>query len=118
MMLVPNRTTVTSPVAVVHSAARVGLIVERRPGRRVRFRGTVHPAAPNGTASLQRQARGGGWVTVRRVRLTPDGARSRYAMTLRARRNGGVYRVLVAPRDGGAHARGVSRVRVVAPLRG
>ncbi|HEY3189891.1 MAG TPA: hypothetical protein VGJ70_20545, partial [Solirubrobacteraceae bacterium] len=109
---------VVSPVAAVHSAARVGLIAERRPGRRVRFRGSVRPVAPNGTASLQRQTSAGEWKTVRRVRLTVDGVRSRYAMTVRARRDGGVYRVLIAPRDGGAHARGISRERTVAPLRG
>ena len=113
-----TRTAVASPVAVVHCAARVGLIAERLRGRRVRFRGTVRPAAPSGTASLQRQAVGGGWVTVRRVRVTSDGARSRYAIQVRGRRAGGVYRVLVAPRDGGAHARGMSRERAIAPLRG
>ncbi|HEY3021599.1 MAG TPA: hypothetical protein VGJ32_15485 [Solirubrobacteraceae bacterium] len=112
-----TRAPVESPIAVVHSAARVGLIAERRPGRRVRFRGTVRPVAPNGTASLQRRTPAGAWVTVRRVRLRRDGARSRYAMTVRARRDGGVYRVLAAPRDGGAHARGISRERAVTPLR-
>src|SRR5439155_455243 len=43
-----TRTAVASPVAVVHCAARVGLIAERLRGRRVRFRGTVRPAAAGG----------------------------------------------------------------------
>jgi len=102
---------VASPVAVARSAPRVGFIAQRVRGRRVRVRGTVHPLAPHGTASLQRRLTGGRWVTVRRVALAADGARSRYAMVVHRRRGGGTYRVMVSPRDGGAHARGFSRVR-------
>jgi hypothetical protein len=104
---------VVSPVAVARSAPRVGFIAQRVRGRRVRVRGTVHPLAPHGTASLQRRLAGGRWVTVRRVALTADAARSRYAMVVRRRRGGGTYRVMVSPRDGGAHARGFSRVRAL-----
>ena len=118
-MRVTTRTSpsVTSPVAVVRSVTRVGLTAERRRGRRVRFRGIVRPAAPRGFASLQRRTSSGAWVRVRRAALRRDGVRSRYSMTVRARRAGGRYRVVVTPRDGGAHSPGTSRERVVAPLR-
>jgi hypothetical protein len=108
-----NVAPVSSPVAVARSVARVGLIAERRSGRRVRFRGSVRPLLTSGTASLQRQTSAGRWTTVRRVRLSRDGSRSRYAMTVRARRGGGRYRVKVTPHDGGAHASGYSRERLL-----
>jgi hypothetical protein len=113
-----NAPPLSSPVSVAHSVPRVGLVAERRPGRRVRFRGSVRPGLAGGTASLQRISPARRWVTVRRVRLRADGSRSRYAMTVRARRDGGRYRVKVTPHDGGAHAGGYSRERFVAALRG
>jgi hypothetical protein len=103
-----------SPSATVRSVPRVGLTAERRKGRRVRFHGSIRPLARKGTASLQRRA-GGRWVTVRRVHLRAAGVRSRYSITTRRRSDRSTYRVMVSPNDGGAHVRGYSRERTVAP---
>ena len=107
-------TALFSPGATVRSVPRVGLTAERRTGHRVRFHGSVRPLLSRGTASLQRRA-GGRWTTVKRVHLRRDGVRSRYSVTTRRRSDRSTYRVMVSPNDGGAHARGYSRERVVAP---
>jgi hypothetical protein len=101
--------------ALVRSVPKVGLIAAR--GRRVRFRGSVRPLLTQGTASLQRVSASGRWVTVRRVRLVRSGVRSRFSLSVRARRSDARYRVKVTPHDGGAHASGYSRERLVAGRR-
>lgn len=96
------------------SEAVVGLMPVRvMRGGRMRFTGTVWPGLRDATASLQRRT-ADGWRTVVRSRMstttvTRTRSRSRYAITIR--RRPGTWRVLIVPRDGGAHAIGISRVR-------
>jgi hypothetical protein len=103
--------TATSPEAAVAVRWRVGLRVsDRTPrrGARVRFRGVVKPAHPEGAVLVQRRTRHG-WRTVRRTTLrTGTDTRSSYSVRVRIR-HGGRYRVEV-PGDG-AHETGHSRAR-------
>jgi hypothetical protein len=109
---VVTRTTVAaaSPPATATVALEVGLRVLRGHRRSVRVTGATWPAVPNGRATLQRLSRRGHWLRVARHRLSglPDN-RSRYTFTVRRARSARTYRVIVDPRDGGAHARGTSR---------
>jgi hypothetical protein len=99
---------VASPVATATVAVKVGLRVRRGHRRHVRLTGTVWPAVPHGRATLERLSRHGHWLRVgRRHRLSRSGAH--YSFTVRRRRSARTYRVIVDPRDGGAHARGTSR---------
>ncbi|MDP2710940.1 MAG: fibronectin type III domain-containing protein [Solirubrobacteraceae bacterium] len=113
------RTTpaVTSVARTVRTTARVGLVATRGPVRRVRFSGTVRPAVSGARASLQRRVRGR-FVTLRRANVRPEGRdRSRYRITIAARRTASVYRVIVTPLSSSGHARGVSREQPIAGLR-
>jgi hypothetical protein len=103
-----------SPSVTANVWLRVGAAVRRLSRKRVRIRGTVSPAAPNGRAALQRRTRLGGWAFVRGGDLRALGAsRSRYSFKVAKRRTAARYRVRVIARDGGAHVPGVSRtVRV------
>lgn len=97
--------------AVVRARARSLVRVHR--GRKTRravwLTGAVNPGLPSGRATLQRRVRGR-WRSVRRVSLaTVSELRSSYAFRVRRARGARRYRVMVAARDGGAHARGYSR---------
>ena len=94
----------------LYNAPRVGL--KLRKGRRLSFSGTVTPVSPNGLVRIQKRKSNGKWGNVRKGKLKPyDQSRSRYRLS--ARRAKGLYRVIVVPRDGGAHSSGYSRrVRV------
>ena len=90
----------------LYNGNRVG--VKLRKGRRLSFSGTVTPAAANGLVRIQKRKSNGRWGNVRKGRLKPlDMNRSRYRLS--ARRAKGIYRVMVVPRDGGAHSSGYSR---------
>jgi hypothetical protein len=98
-----------SPVITLPVAVKVGLVTKRLAGRRASVSGTVWPAAPRGRATLQRHGRKRRWIKVARTKLrVPSPHRSRYRFRLRSPRPGR-YRVVVAPRDDGAHVTGVSR---------
>jgi hypothetical protein len=107
-------TVATSSEATATVAAKVGLRVLRGRHRHVRLAGSVWPALPSGRATLQRLSRRGHWFRVARRGLTAQTAdRSRYTFSVRRARSARTYRVVVDPRDGGAHARGTSRIHVV-----
>jgi hypothetical protein len=104
-----TRTTIVaaSPVFEVRNALHVGLRARRISAGRVRLRGAVSPAVPNGRATLQKRSPTGRWVPVRRAGVhSLAGERSRYLFTVRRR---GTYRVVVLPRDAFAHVHGTSR---------
>ncbi|HEX6025834.1 MAG TPA: hypothetical protein VFZ00_27835 [Solirubrobacter sp.] len=102
---------VASPVVTARVAVKVGLRKKRLRGRRYRLTGATWPAVPNGRVSLQRQSRSGRWSPVARTTTSPlSGDRSRYRFTVRRRSRAFNYRVVVVPRDGGAHVNGHSRV--------
>jgi hypothetical protein len=107
---------VASPVVTAPVAVRVGATVRRLSRKRVRIRGSVSPAAPNGRAVLQRRARSGRWTFARGGGLRPLGeSRSRYSFRIAKARRPRIFRVRVIARDGGAHVPGNSRtVRVPA----
>lgn len=108
---------VTSVARTVRTTARVGLTATRVPVRRVRFSGTVRPGLTGARASLQRRVRGR-FVTLRRVAVRyVDADTSSYRVTIRARRTAAAYRVVVVPAPASGHARGESRVQLVAGLR-
>ena len=91
-------------------AVRVGATARRAGRRKVRIRGSIVPAVPNGRAVLQRRARGGRWVFVRGADPRAAGQnRSRYGFKVAKRRRARVFRVRVIARDGGAHVPGTSR---------
>lgn len=100
-----------SPEASVQVRWKVGLAVsDRTPrrGTRVRFRGTVRPALPNGTVLLQRRT-SAGWKTIRTpVMRTGTPSASSWSLRLRIRSNGR-YRAVV--QGNGARETGISRVR-------
>ena len=103
--------TAESRVVTVPVALKVDLRTKRLRRHGVEFVGAVSPASPRGRASLMRRQRGRGWIKVDRTRLAPlSRNRSRYRVKMRTPRPGR-YRVVVAPRDGGAHAAGVSPAR-------
>ena len=100
----------TSAPVTANVALKVGIAARRAAHRRVRLRGSVLPAVPNGRAVLQRLNARGGWTFVRAARVTALGtARSRYTFAVARRKHPRVYRVRVIPRDGGAHVPGASR---------
>lgn len=109
---VVSRTTiaVASPVVEVAARVRVGVRRGRTTRRRVRLSGTINPGLARARISVQRLTRRGMWRRVKRVRprvLNANAARYRVGLA-RTRRTTRV-RVVVLPRDGGAHVRGVSR---------
>jgi hypothetical protein len=104
----------TSAVSTATVTVKVGLKTKRLSRHRMRLEGSTWPAVPAGRATLQRQSRSGRWVPVSRTRLSslPSG-RSRYRFKVARRAVTTVWRVVVNPRDGGAHGSGASRsVRV------
>ncbi|HWI22850.1 MAG TPA: hypothetical protein VNT22_09580 [Baekduia sp.] len=95
-----------STVRNLFNGSRVG--VKLKKARRLRFSGTVTPAAANGRVRIQKRKSNGRWGNVRRGKLAPfTNGRSRYSLSVRRRK--GLYRVIVVPRDGGAHSAGYSR---------
>jgi hypothetical protein len=112
-----NRLPVASPVFTVRNRVRVGLIARRLRGRRLRLYGSISPqAAPSWRVTLQKQSPTGRWVRLKRLRPRPlRGGRSRYRTVAFLRRQGrpAAYRVVVTPRDAGAHVRGYSRAVVL-----
>ena len=105
---------VTSTVTTASVAVKVGLKTQRVSGQRIRLEGATWPAVPDGQASLQRQSRSGRWGPVARTSLSPlPGGRSRYRFTVARRSRALNYRVVVVPRDNGAHVSGHSRVVAV-----
>jgi hypothetical protein len=105
----------TSDTATAVIAVKVGLRVLRGRRGRVILTGVTFPAVPQGRASLQRLTRRGHWVRVgRRHRLSQlSDDRSRYRFTVRRRHSARTYRVVVDPRDRGAHVRGISRTHTL-----
>jgi len=106
---------VTSPVATVSVAAKVGLKTKRLKRKRVRIEGAIWPAVPNGSVSLQRQTASGKWGFIRRGKISAlDATRSRYRIPALARRSRATnYRVVVIARNGGANVPGTSRTITV-----
>ena len=105
---------VASPDVAPQVRVRVGAGTRRISKRRVRVRGSVRPAVPEGRAVLQRRTSGGGWTFVRGGSVRElGGNRSRYSFKVKRRKRARTYRIRVFPRDGGAHVTGTSReVRV------
>jgi hypothetical protein len=100
---------VSEPVTA-NVALRVGIAARRASHKRVRLRGSVRPAAPEGRAVLQRRNSRGGWTFVRGKDPSALGSdRSRYTFVVKRRTRPRVYRVRVIARDGGAHVPGTSR---------
>jgi hypothetical protein len=98
-----------SAVVQARVRSRVRVHRGRKTRRAVWLTGAVNPGLPSGRATLQRRVRGR-WRAVRRVSLTTlTELRSSYAFKVRRARAVRRYRVTVAARDGGAHARGYSR---------
>ena len=101
---------VPSPVLETRVRSRVAVRASRRTRRSLRLSGHVNPGLPDGRATLQRRSRSGGWIAVaRRALRAQDAVRSTYAFRVRRASRARRYRVMVAARDGGAHARGYSR---------
>ena len=110
--------SVASPAVTAYVALRVGTGARRISRKRIRLRGSVTPAAPNGRAVLQRRSGRGGWSYVRATGLRAlGGERSRYTFTIERGRATRRYRVRVIARDGGAHVPGDSRTLVVRGLK-
>ena len=114
---------VASRIRTATSAVKVSARGRRQGSRRVRIKGTIWPRVSSGRVSLQKRSPHGGWAVVRRQRAKRDGAsRSRYSFSVRRdkrtrKRKTARYRVVVLPRDGGAHVTGRSRTVRVAALK-
>lgn len=104
----------TSPELLVRVAMLVGFRVSDatpRRGQLVRFSGIVRPPHNGRSASIQRKAPDGRWVTIRRATLERlDSTSSRYGTRLRVRATG-EYRVRVVGHAD--HAQGISRARTL-----
>jgi hypothetical protein len=99
-----------SSVRSVRVRSRVRVHRGEKTRRAVWLTGAVNPGLPTGEAVLQRRRRTGGWRRVAALALTTQTElRSTYAFKVRRKRTAKLYRVRVAARDGGAHARGYSR---------
>jgi hypothetical protein len=110
--------SVASPAVSAHVSLRVGAAARRISRKRMRLRGAVHPAVPNGRAVLQRRTSRGGWTFVRSSAPRPlRGDRSRYTFEVTRKRATRRYRVRVIARDGGAHVPGNSRTLKVKALK-
>jgi hypothetical protein len=98
-----------STVRAVRVRSRVGIHRARKTRRAVWLTGGVNPGLPTGHATLQRRTRSG-WRSVAGAALAPQSdVRSTYEFKVRRKRRlAALYRVRVAARDGGAHARGYS----------
>jgi hypothetical protein len=106
---VPLAPQLASAVVQARARARVRVHRGRKTRRAVWLTGAVNPGLPSGRATLQRRV-GGRWRAVRRVSLTTSSdLRSSYEFRVRRARGVRRYRVVVSPRDSGAHARGYSR---------
>jgi hypothetical protein len=105
-VIAPN---LTSEVRSVRVRSRVRIHRGRKTRRAVWLTGDVNPALPTGHATLQRRTRFG-WRSIAGAGLTQrSDVRSTYEFRVRRLRSrAAVYRVRVAARDGGAHARGFS----------
>jgi hypothetical protein len=102
--------SVTSPVVGANVRARVGIRRTARTRRALTLTGRVQPGLPDGTATLQRRTRTGGWKFVRRKALrTATTTESSYRFRVRRLRRAAVYRVKVSANDGGAHLGATSR---------
>ena len=110
---VQTRTTPfkSSALAAIRSQLLVQLRTERTTRRSATLRGHVYPRIGSGYASLQRRSSKGRWVTIRRPKLSHSKAanRSSFTTTVSKARSTTKYRVLVTPRDAGAHERTASR---------
>lgn len=105
---------VVSGSGTAFSSMRVGLLApQRRRGGFVVLRGSVRPASPGATASLQRRAPSGRWIRVTRRAVSVVAGKASYRFVLRRPSRSADVRVVVTPNDGGAHVRGVSRARFV-----
>jgi hypothetical protein len=111
-----TRVQAVSAVATVRVALKVTLHVRPRRDGRAGLTGIIRPAVPNGRARLERQGRHRRWTRLARTRLTSSRRldRSSYRFALRPPRHARTYRVVVFPRDRGAHVAGVSRSRRLA----
>lgn len=100
-----STTPIASPVVSVRSALYAkGPSISRRKSKSVRLTSTVYPAVPKGRASVQRRSPKGGWVRVKRVSLTVlEGNRSRVRVTVPRISRTARYRIVISPRDAGAH---------------
>ncbi len=106
----------TSKTAVSRVRVRVGLLIRRIGGHRVRFSGTVRPAFLNTTVSIQRRSKNLRlWLPVAHATVLPPlspGGAQRFAKQMSLLR-GGVFRAVALPKDGGAHTRNVSTLRAI-----
>lgn len=111
----PGMPDVLSPVITVRVAVKTGLSRLKATRTRITARGTVTPATPKGTVSLQRSTARGGWAPVARKRLRADGS---YTVSVKRPRRGASYRVVGVPRDAGGHVSSASRTVYVGPRPG
>jgi hypothetical protein len=101
---------------VVTVAVRVRVGVRRAGGdrRAVELAGAIRPAVPQARISVQRRTLAGVWVPVARSGVSAlPGNRSRYRIRVPRVRRTSEIRVVVQPRDGGAHASGIGRTLLV-----
>jgi hypothetical protein len=110
--------TLVSPELSVGSELLVRLSVGVRKARTTRLRGVLYPATAAANAVLQRQTPSGRWVKVRKLRLSArPNNRMAYRTSVRRLSRAAIYRVVVDPRDGGAHVITTSKTVSVAARR-
>jgi hypothetical protein len=113
-VVMPQKQEVASPIAVLGASVKVTRHVRVRRGNRrgrIRFSGRLTPAVDGQQILIQKQRRGGRWVTIGRTfARNAGGSSSRYVKIVRPRR-GGRFRVVANLQ--GAYVPSVSRnVRV------
>ena len=110
-VLVASSPSIVSPIATVSVQVLVRTSVTHRHvrrGRKVRFSGTVRPAANNVPLAIQKLGRSGRWVTIAGSITRPGGqGYAVYGKTIRVKR-GGKFRVFVGG-TGGPFAPNVGR---------
>jgi hypothetical protein len=118
-VVVANAPSIVSPIATISVQVVVRTSVTHRHvrrGRKVRFSGTVRPAANNVPIAIQKLGRSGRWVTLSGSITRPGGqGYAVYGKTIRVRR-GGKFRVYVGG-TGGPFAPNVGRTITIHTFR-
>lgn len=117
-------TTATTPalasaVLTIRSRLLTKLWISTKRSTAMTLRGSVYPVVPKGRTSVQRRTPKGRWIRVKRATLRHDTTanRSSYTVSVPRLTRTARYRVVVLPRDGGAHVTTNSKSVLVARRR-
>lgn len=108
--------TAASPVITVNNALFTKLRISQKTKRTARLRGQVFPAVTAARATVQRRSPKGRWIKVKRAKLrkVANVDRVTYSVSVPRLARRTAYRVVILPRDGGAHVTTTTKIVSVA----